>query len=118
MQTILILAEIFYFSTNSKKTKQQTSTFPIQTSGHAVVTLFAGIKTNGISATRQPYEFYESLTLDTTVKPGTTAKYKHLVPSKTPVVVEVPIAKEVSVLSEFFILIPLVVPKPSKSSTQ
>jgi hypothetical protein len=51
-----------------------TSTFPVPTSGHASITFFPGIKNNGISATRQPYEFYQALFLDTTVRPGTEVK--------------------------------------------
>ena len=36
---------------------------PIIAKNHADVTLFAGIKNNGISDTRQPYSFYAPLTL-------------------------------------------------------
>ncbi len=62
-----------------------TSTFPVPTSGHATITFFAGIQNNGISATRQPYEFYQSIVIDTTVTPGNTVnrnfefKYKNTV---------------------------------------
>ncbi|MBP7810542.1 MAG: hypothetical protein KA163_14715 [Bacteroidia bacterium] len=50
------------------------NTFPIPSTGPTQVTLFAGIKNNGISATRQPYEFYEPLYFDTSVTPGTQIK--------------------------------------------
>lgn len=48
--------------------------FPVTVSGPTRLTFFAGIKNNGIAATRQPYEFYESLNFDTTVSQGTIVK--------------------------------------------
>lgn len=64
----------YYVGGKFKGAYPVTSSFPIPTSGHATITFFAGIKNNGISATRQPYEFYEAIVLDTTVSPGTTIK--------------------------------------------
>src|SRR5688500_15733567 len=48
------------------------STLPVPSTGPTQLIFFPGIKNNGISATRQPYEFYSSVTLDTAVMPGTT----------------------------------------------
>jgi hypothetical protein len=50
------------------------NTFPVPSTGPTQVTVFAGIKNNGISATRQPYEFYEPIFFDTSVTPGTQIK--------------------------------------------
>ncbi len=46
------------------------STFPVPSTGPTELIFFPGIKNNGISSTRQPYEFYAPLTLDTAVNPG------------------------------------------------
>jgi hypothetical protein len=45
---------------------------PIISSGNAEITLFAGIKNNGISATRAPYSLYNSVTIHQDVEPGKT----------------------------------------------
>lgn len=45
-------------------------TLPIVSYGHTEIRMFAGIKNNGISTTRQPYEFYDILALDTNVESG------------------------------------------------
>ncbi len=45
---------------------------PIVASGSAEITLFAGIKNNGISATRIPYPFYNSITFNQVCEPGKT----------------------------------------------
>jgi hypothetical protein len=48
------------------------SLLPIPATGPAQVQFIAGIKNNGISATRKPYEFYQAYVLDTSVAPGVT----------------------------------------------
>ena len=48
------------------------SVMPIVSSGSADITLFAGIKNNGISATRAPYALYNSVTVKQNVEPGKT----------------------------------------------
>jgi len=45
---------------------------PFPVSGNNTLSFFAGIKNNGISATRQPYEFYQPIIIDTTVEAGAT----------------------------------------------
>jgi hypothetical protein len=45
--------------------------FPVPSTGPSSLAFFPGIKNNGISATRQPYEFYAAIYLDTSVAPGT-----------------------------------------------
>lgn len=45
---------------------------PVVASGNAEITLFAGIKNNGISATRLPYPFYNSITYNQNFEPGKT----------------------------------------------
>lgn len=77
------ITDIWYYVNGQFKGAFPTeNTFPITSTGPTQVTLFAGIKNNGISATRQPYEFYEPIYFDTSVTPGTqinrkfTFKYK------------------------------------------
>ncbi len=48
------------------------SVMPIISSGNAEITMFAGIKNNGISATRAPYSLYNSVTIRQDVEPGKT----------------------------------------------
>lgn len=48
--------------------------FPITASGATQIIVFPGIKNNGISATRMAYEFYQPLTIDTTVGTGAVVK--------------------------------------------
>ena len=48
--------------------------FPVPSAGNTQITLYGGIKNNGISTTRLPYEFYEPIILDTAVSPGTLVK--------------------------------------------
>lgn len=50
------------------------NTFPVPATGATQITIFPGIKNNGISATRQPYEFYQPIVIDTTVAPGIVVK--------------------------------------------
>ena len=45
---------------------------PIVASNNTEITLFAGIKNNGISATRVPYPFYKSIILNKDIEPGKT----------------------------------------------
>lgn len=45
---------------------------PVVGSNNTEITLFAGIKNNGISATRVPYPFYSSITLKKDIEPGKT----------------------------------------------
>jgi hypothetical protein len=47
------------------------STFPVPSTGPTSLIFYAGIKNNGISSTRQPYEFYSPISLDTAVHPTT-----------------------------------------------
>jgi hypothetical protein len=44
---------------------------PIPSTGPTQVQIFPGIKNNGISETRLPYEFYQPIILDTSLAPGT-----------------------------------------------
>jgi len=48
--------------------------FPIPSTGPTELAFFPGIKNNGISATRGPYEFYSPIFIDTSVSPGTIVK--------------------------------------------
>lgn len=48
------------------------SVMPIATTGNAEIQLFAGIKNNGISATRVPYEFYNPITTNMDLEAGKT----------------------------------------------
>jgi hypothetical protein len=48
------------------------SVMPIVATGSAEITLFAGIKNNGISATRTPYAFYNSVVFNQTLEAGKT----------------------------------------------
>ncbi len=43
------------------------ATLPIKSTGPTEIVIFPGIKNNGISATRQPYEFYAPIEIDTAV---------------------------------------------------
>lgn len=45
--------------------------FPVPSTGPTQITVYPGIKNNGISATRQPFEFYDAISIDTAVMPGT-----------------------------------------------
>lgn len=48
------------------------SVMPIVASANAEITLFAGIKNNGISATRLPYHFYNSKSFNLSIEAGKT----------------------------------------------
>ncbi len=48
------------------------SVMPIVAKDNAVITLFAGIKNNGISSTRLPYAIYNSKTFNLEIEPGKT----------------------------------------------
>ncbi len=45
---------------------------PVVASNNTEIILYAGIKNNGISATRVPYPFYSSITLNKDIEPGKT----------------------------------------------
>jgi hypothetical protein len=46
------------------------SVLPVPSTGPTKITIYPGIKNNGISATRTPYEFYEPVEIDTALNPG------------------------------------------------
>ena len=48
------------------------SVMPVVSNGNAEITLFAGIKNNGISSTRLPYPVYNSKTFNLDIEPGKT----------------------------------------------
>ncbi len=48
--------------------------FPVLTSGSHKITLIAGIKTNGISSTREEYPFYREYIIDTVLKESSVLK--------------------------------------------
>lgn len=48
------------------------SVMPIVAKDNAVITLFAGIKNNGISSTRLPYPVYNSISYNLDIEPGKT----------------------------------------------
>lgn len=48
------------------------SVMPIVAENDANITLFAGIKNNGISATRVPYEFYKQISFNQSIESGKT----------------------------------------------
>lgn len=54
-------------------------TLPVLESGKHNVKIRGGIKSNGISATRVPYPFYDFYTLDTTLVPGAVTKLSPVV---------------------------------------
>lgn len=62
----------YYVDGQFKGTFPVGSVMPIVTENNASITLFAGIKNNGISATRLPYEFYKQISFDQTVEAGKT----------------------------------------------
>ena len=61
----------YYVNGQFKGAFPSSSTFPVPSTGPTALIFFPGIKNNGISATRQPYEFYSPVVLDTAVHPGT-----------------------------------------------
>lgn len=62
----------YYVDGQFKGTFPIGSVMPIVTENNATITLFAGIKNNGISATRLPYEFYKQISFNQTVEAGQT----------------------------------------------
>jgi hypothetical protein len=62
----------YYFNDEFKGVFPIGSKMPILGNGNATVKLFAGIKNNGISATRLPYEFYESYSFTQDIVQGAT----------------------------------------------
>ncbi len=78
------ITDIWYYVNGQFKGAFPTeNTFPIPSTGPTQITLFAGIKNNGISATRQPYEFYEPIYFDTSVTPGTQINRNFIFKYKT-----------------------------------
>lgn len=69
------ITDLWYYVNNQFKGAFPIgNTLPIPSSGQTKIVVYAGIKNNGISATRQPYEFYDPITLDTIAVPGSTLK--------------------------------------------
>lgn len=67
------ITDLWYYTNNQFQGAYPSgNTLPIVSSGSTKITVFAGIKNNGISATRQPYVFYESIEIDTNVAAGNT----------------------------------------------
>lgn len=62
----------YYVNGKFKGTFPKENAFPIPSIGQTEIIIYPGIKNNGISGTRQPYEFYEPIVLDTTVPSGST----------------------------------------------
>jgi hypothetical protein len=69
------ITDIWYYVNNQfKGTFPVGNIYPIPSTGNTQITIFGGIMNNGISTTRQPYEFYEPIVIDTSVSPGTQVK--------------------------------------------
>ena len=69
------ITDIWYYVNNQFKGAFPVGKiYPVPSSGNTQITLYGGIMNNGISSTRQPYEFYEPIVIDTTVNPGTLVK--------------------------------------------
>lgn len=67
------ITDLWYYVNNQfKGAFPSGNILPVASSGETEIVVFAGIKNNGISATRQPYEFYEAIHLDTSVSNGST----------------------------------------------
>ncbi|MGZ3882939.1 MAG: hypothetical protein ACXVPD_01855 [Bacteroidia bacterium] len=62
----------FYVNGLFKGTYPVGNTLPVDAKGSAKIVFYAGIKNNGISETRQPYEFYAPVETDTTVNSDIT----------------------------------------------
>jgi hypothetical protein len=61
----------YYVNGKFKGAFPVSSKFPVASTGPTALAFFPGIKNNGISATRQPYEFYAAIYMDTSVAPTT-----------------------------------------------
>jgi hypothetical protein len=69
------ITDIWYYVNNQFKGAYPVGNiFPIPSTSQTQITLYGGIKNNGISTTRQPYEFYEPIVIDTAVDPGILVK--------------------------------------------
>ncbi len=64
----------YYVNEQFKGAYPNGNMFPIPSTGPTQIIVKAGIKNNGISSTRQPYEFYDGIIIDTSVMPGIVAK--------------------------------------------
>lgn len=62
----------YYVDGQFKGTFPVGSVMPIVAENNAAITLFAGIKNNGITATRLPYEFYKQISYNQTLEAGKT----------------------------------------------
>src|SRR4051812_19837137 len=66
------ITDIWYYVNGKFKGAFSTNhMFPIPSTGPTSLAFFPGIKNNGISATREAYEFYAPIYVDTSVVPGT-----------------------------------------------
>lgn len=67
------ITDLWYYVNNQfKGAFPSGNILPVTSTGQTEIVVFAGIKNNGISDTRQPYEFYESIKIDTSVAMGST----------------------------------------------
>ncbi|HWY10068.1 MAG TPA: hypothetical protein VN026_02025 [Bacteroidia bacterium] len=73
----------YYVNSQFKGAYPMGNMFPIPSTGPTQIIIKAGIKNNGISATRQPYEFYDAVTIDTSVMPGIIANRNFVFHYKT-----------------------------------
>ncbi len=65
----------YYVNGNFKGVFPVGSVMPIVATGNVEITLFAGIKNNGISDTRVPYPPYSQITFTLNIEPGKTYTY-------------------------------------------
>jgi hypothetical protein len=69
------ITDLWYYVNGQYKGAYPTGNiFPVASTGPTQLTVYAGIKNNGISTTRLPYEFYEPLVIDTAIDPGKLVK--------------------------------------------
>lgn len=61
-----------YINNNLIGVFELPATFPVLKSGNHEITVYAGIKVNGISATRSPYPFYKPEIISVNLVPGST----------------------------------------------
>lgn len=62
----------YYVNGNFKGIFPIGKVMPVVASGNAEITLYAGIKNNGISATRLPYSLFKSITINQNLEAGKT----------------------------------------------
>ncbi len=73
----------YYVNSQFKGAFPNGSILPIPSTGPTQIIVKAGIKNNGISSTRQPYEFYDQILIDTSVTPGIIANRNFVFHYKT-----------------------------------